>query len=539
MKKINILLTILIIICNSCGEEFLETSAYDSKVIGTFYKTPKDALEALAAAYDPIRWDYSNHIVLISEIASDNCFGAARYTDDDRLQVWDNFDGTLYPDPHSEPYEKNYTGIYRVNILLENLDNVDWGDEPNLRSRYESEAKFLRAYYYFDLVRLWGNISLVKEVIDVENLNIEQADPKDVYAFIAEDLKFAIENLSAIPYSSMPADEGGRVTKWAAEALMGRVFLYYTGYYKQTDLAGIVTKTDVQGYIDDVILNSEHDLVPNYAHLWKQAGDDFVGEDNIETVFAIKYTHLGLGDFDKHYGNNWQVMISPIDQIYGSYANGWGGASVNPALYHEWDPEDSIRRNATIIGWVEEGIDYDYSQIKEYTGYNWKKFVPLAIDGVHTTVDLGANYMIDNPDDKPEIRYSDVLLMGAELFLDSDPGKALGYFNRVRDRAYIDDQHREASLTFQTIMDERRWEFALEGLRYWDLLRQGLDVAKATIDWNSSSPYYNEVIYRYDGNVERIKDIDFRVETGGLFSIPLSEINLSEGVVLQNPGWDE
>ena len=89
------------------------------------------------------------------------------------------------------------------------------------------------------------------------------------------------------------------------------------------------------------------------------------------------------------------------------------------------------------------------------------------------------------------------------------------------------------------IMEERRWELALEGHRYWDLLRQGTRVAKAAIDWDSSDPYYNEVIFRYDGNTDRIRDINFRVETGGFFCIPLSEINLSEGVVQQNPGWDE
>jgi hypothetical protein len=535
MKKIYIFFTyFLLFFLISCGEDFLDTTSYTERVVGNFYQTPADAFEGLVAAYDPIRWGYFDHIILLSEIASDNCFGSAGVNDDDRLIVWDTFNGSLYASPHDAAWQRYYVGIYRVNILLENIGNVNWGAHPELEKRYTAEARFLRAYYYFDLVHLFGHIPLLKKVLSSDELNVPQADPKDVYEFIAQDLKYSIENLEPIPYQDIPIEvEGGRVTKWAAEALMCRAFLYYTGYYNKTDLAGVITIENAREYIDDLINNSGHDLVPNYANLWKQAGDNFVGEDNIETVFGIKYTYLGHDVAGlKNLGNSWQVMISPRDRGYGTYTGGWGACTVNPTLYYEW-PENDTRRDASIIAWSQEGINFIKTGVKEYSGFNWKKFVPLAVNGTNLTP--SQTYV--NPDDKPEIRFSDALLMGAELHLDDNPALAQTYLDRVRDRAFMDD-HR-VPVTKSAIMDERKWEFAFEGQRYWDLLRQGLDVAKDAIDFDETDTYFDSLWVNplYGGDEYLLNHISFRKETGGLFSIPETQISLSNKSLVQNPGW--
>lgn len=528
MKKIYLALIILITLCWSCGEEWLDVDPYGQKVVGNFYQTPEDALQALVAAYDVLQWSYYDHILQISEAASDNCFGGCGASDDQRYQVWDDFITYGFYNPHDECWAKYWTGIYRCNVLLQNIGNVeDWGSEPELENRYIAEARFLRAYYYFDLVRLWGNVPLLSTLLDVENLNVPPSPPAEVYTLISEDLVYAINNIEAIPYQQIPSIEYGRITKWAAEALLGRVYLYYTDYYGESDLAGVVTRNQVTDYIDDIINNSGYDLVNNYNNLWRQTLDGFVGEDNVETVFPIKYTYKALGDENLHDGNNWQVMIGPRNQTIETFANGWGACTVNPALYHAFEDGDT-RRDASILAWDELGLAFDQSDQREYTGYNWRKFVPVwdTVNNEHTTVALGGNYITDNPDDKPEIRFAEVLLIGAELHLADDMALAQQYFDKVRNRAFAGSAP-AITVSKQAILEERRFELAFEGHRYWDVLRQGMDIANDIIDWDESDEYFDEAPY----------PVNFRPETMGLFEVPRSQIDLSQGTLIQNPGW--
>jgi starch-binding outer membrane protein, SusD/RagB family len=140
--------------------------------------------------------------------------------------------------------------------------------------------------------------------------------------------------------------------------------------------------------------------------------------------------------------------------------------------------------------------------------------------------DVGGDFQIDNFYDYVVLRFSDVLLMAAELQLDGDIGKAQNYYNAVRDRAFRNATHRKPLTNDAAgkalIMEERRLELALEGVRYWDLLRQGLNVAKQAIDNSSTDAQFN---------------VSFRSETKGLLQIPQKQINLSNGTLKQNDGW--
>jgi hypothetical protein len=219
-------------------------------------------------------------------------------------------------------------------------------------------------------------------------------------------------------------------------------------------------------------------------------------------------------------------MIGPRAANYPPYGKGWGIYPVNPSLYNAYDTADS-RRDATIINWNEyEGTPYDTSDQRQYTGFGWKKYCPRANTTAATeTEDLGGNFMIDNFDDLLVIRYSDVLLMAAELHLGE--GIADTYLNMVRDRAFNHDgNHNKTGVTLIDIMDERRFEFALEGLRYHDLLRQGLDVAKAAIDANSVQSTQYPVSFPSD------KGFD------GFFKIPETQVDLSNGTIKQSDYWE-
>ena len=240
MKKI-ILAAITVVFFAACSKSFLDRSPVDEQTEVSFYKTPDQALQALVAVYNQLDiGDYDN-IHLVSEIASDDCFGAGG-TSDLTWKQWDRYQPVA--NLNLSMWQKYYTGIYRANVLLSKIDGVSWGSDTTLRTQYTAEARFLRAYFYFDLVRLFGNIPMTTKPLDPSGYNIPQNTPAEVYAQIASDLKYAADNLPATPYASISSANYGRVTKWAAESLIGRVFLYYTGYYSQNDLAGVITKAD-------------------------------------------------------------------------------------------------------------------------------------------------------------------------------------------------------------------------------------------------------------------------------------------------------
>jgi starch-binding outer membrane protein, SusD/RagB family len=529
MKNMKIFYALLLLIAVSCTEDFVTLQPNNQKVIDNFYKTPKDALEGLVATYAVLPWDGWGNIWLLSELASDNTFAGTGKSDDGKTQYWDRFQKSTDPNQNSDPWKKYTNGIYRANVVIENLDKVTWGDDEALRSQYEAEARFLRAYYHFDWVRMFGNVPVLDKTLTPSEAFKPQSDPQEVYALIASDLKFAIENLPAVPFGDISDEFFGRTTKWAAEAMMARVFLFYTGYYSQGDLAGVVTKDQVRGYIDDVINNSGHDLVQGagaFKRLFRASSftdGNYVGEDNIETVFAIKHTYKGLVNWSdpEGFGNRWQKFIGLRTQDIYPYAGGWGFCTVNKDLFEAYEPEDT-RRGASIIDIATEVPTFNTIDQRQYTGYAIKKFTPtLDANNKPTVVNLGGNDQLDGFDDLPVIRFSDVLLMGAELHLDGDAGKAQSYLDRVRDRAFENADHR-VTVSKNAILEERRLELAFEGHRYFDLLRQGVDVAKAVIDHDDEDNDF---------------DVTFRPETGGFFEIPNTQVSLSNGTLNQNAGY--
>ena len=530
MKNIKItILAFLLLTAGACKKSFLDTEDVTTATEQNFYKTTDDAFKALVGCYDGLQRVWTDGIALpvAAEVMADNTFGGTGNSDGFGYQMMDEFDKSRSPSDQNM-FNANwilyYKALYRCNMLLGKMDQVEWKGQETLRKTYESEARFLRAYLYFDLVRLWGNIPLIT-VPTTEN--VPQASPDDVYKLIAEDLEFAAQNLPATSYSSQAPATFGRVTKWAAEALIGRVFLYYTGYYNETDLAGVVTKAEATSYLEDVITNGGFGLVENFANLWPAASiDDYVGEDNKETLFAIKYTFTS--DYDGNAdGNHWLVMFGLREQTTPPYGNGWGGGTVNPKLWNAYTTTDS-RRAASIISIADEGIEFTMkNNQREYTGYYTKKYTPTSDENGNSEAvnNGGVNFMIGQFQDYVSIRYADVLLMAAEL----GAANAQTYFDDVRKRAY-GTNFSALPVTPDNIIKERRLEFALEGIRYWDLLRQGIDKAAAAIAENTTLQ---------NGGVNTPKTIAAAkiIETKGLQQIPYTQITLSSGVLKQNAGW--
>ena len=510
----------------SCTKDFLDAEPVTEVTDANFYQTPEDAYAALVGCYDGMQVAVGISGLsypLASMVLSDNFFGGTGNADGYGFQAVDEFDIGRSPadsNLYGPLWIAYYEAIYRTNVLISKLDQINWEEDPELRAVYESEARFIRAYLYFQMVKLWGNIPLVTEPTTE---NVPQADPTEVYQLIAEDLQYGAENLPAVDQN---AAEAGRVTKWAAKSMLARVYLYYTGYYGQPDLVGLVSQDEALAHLEDVITSSGHDLLPEYENLWPAASlEEFAGEDNEEIVFSVKFTFTSdyNGNTD---GNHWLVMLGMREFSHYPYGSGWG-VTVTPEIYNAYTESD-IRQEASIIAIEEEEIPFDKIESqREYTGYYSKKYTPMVnVEGESVAVDLGGtDFQIGQYQDFYVIRYSDVLLMAAEL---GSPN-AQSYFDRVRKRALGED-FVSIPLTPETLQRERRLEFALEGLRYWDLLRQGVSEAAEELAISTTV---------LSGGVEEAKIISpANIQaTEGLQQIPNNQITLSDGVLIQNPGW--
>ncbi|MDM8159334.1 RagB/SusD family nutrient uptake outer membrane protein [Labilibaculum sp. K2S] len=542
--KLYILIAGLIVtgVFSSCSDTFLDVESKTILSSTNFYKTQADAEMALVGCYDGYQVKSTAFsIYLLSGVASDECFGGGGANDGRGLQLVDRFDISQSPADNSiliDTWGKYYEAIFRCNSLLQKLPGLekwDSGDATTdsiVKNRIEGEARFLRAIEYFDMVRLFENIPLLS--VPTKEY-VPQANPYDTYKLIVSDLIFAAENIPADAYPrAESATNDGRVTRYAAKAMLARVYLFYTGYYGKDDLG--ITKQYVLEGLEDVISSNEFDLVTDFKTLWPAASyvpdednntldkSAYAGKGNVEVVFAQKFNSTTdyNGNTD---GNRWLVMMGMRNTNFSPYGKGWGACTVNPQYVNSF-PSGDTRRTASVIDIVGEGIEssFDINDQREYTGYTVKKYTPTALpDG---TSDTGGakDFQISQDQDYILIRYADVLLMAAEL----GSSNTLEYFNKVHTRAGLDEV---ASITQDDIMTERKFEFAFEGIRYWDLLRTGIDNAANVIAASAQTVKSANVPDQVTYDAAQIK------ATRGFMQIPNTEITLSNGTLTQNPGW--
>jgi hypothetical protein len=540
MKKI-ILLIIITLLVISCSEDFVDRLPTTSSVVENFYRTPEDATQALTSVYNMLLHDDWWCSMIYSEIASDNCAGGAGTGDGGGFTSIDR--GMQLPGPsvNQEAWTYYYGGIYRANVYLENEALIDWTGKEALRLQYQAEARFLRAYFHFYLTRMFGEIPALDHTITPDDIP-GRTPAEELYSLIMDDLIFCAENGLSANYGAMRPENWGRATKWAAEAMICRVYMFYSGYYNDPELNGF-TVQDARGYIDDLVAHSGHDLVPEFASLWRvptysELGGDtsierYAGEVNSEVLWSVRYNPSG-----NPYNFPFLRMIGPRTTNIQPYGQGWGAIPVLPALWETYDTSDT-RRKATILSWDDEGLVYNHvaNQQAQYSGYNTKKYMIAFVNG---RIEATPDWQRDGFEDYIVIRYADVLLMAAELHLvTGDEGTALNYVNKIRERAFGNNSHNYESVTLDDIYAERKLELACEGIRYWDILRScNGDFTKLVdiltyIDDTDGGDFSNSV------NLESL-DVDGNhfVLKKGLFPIPESELLLMGGVIEQNPDYE-
>jgi len=573
----NILYFALVALVFTGCENYLDTESYTKKNTGNYPKTADDAIQMVTGVYSTLNKPLAsvqNTYLYAAELASDDRFGGGGENDKD-MQVLDHL---LYTnlDRFKSFWSDRYSGISRANMAIANLDKVE---DEELKNQLMGETLFLRAFFYDELAELFGNIPLITEV--PQNVSEAEAYPKQtsadsVYAFIASDLEKAITIMPSKDWKETISGEG-HVTKWAAEALMARVFLFYTGFYEKDELPllkedgtiGTVTKDEVIVWLKDCIDNSGHSLVSDFRSLWpytnKVSKKDYVYANdapdwvmdgkNPEQVFAINCSHLA--DWSTTIGYSNQYMLHFGIRSHGGadqfknlfpFGQGWGAGPVSPKLWNEWktaEPND-MRREASILdGSQTPNYIYGGDKQMEETGFWQKKIIATTaaksynsdgtINEMYNSFTSSKEYYGDGETDDFQlahevnvnvIRFADVLLMHSEL-----TGTADG-LNKIRERAGLPD----VSYSETALRNERRWELAFEGTRWGDIRRWG--IAKEALTDQLGSDIYNR------GIATTMKDqgagYAARYEaTKGFMPIPSSEIDLSNGVLVQNPGWDE
>lgn len=554
----------LIGLTTSCAESFLDVESKTETNTENFYKTEGDAWRALIGCYDGWRQISSNPgvgIVVATSVLSDECYGGTGANDGYGYQAMDQFDLSLSPadqNLYEQDWKSYYAAVYRCNELCDHEEQINWVGESQNRGQYMGECRAIRALLYFDMVRMWGNIPLFLEAI---NENRTPTDPAEVYAAIVEDMKYAVANIPADAYidkedkesSGLNSKYNGRITKYAMEAMLARVYLYYTGYYGKelgyTNAEGVttgtLTKQEVLDGLEEIVKCGYYSLIPEFKNLWPAAslvpqGEDawdpelstYAGQANSEFMLQQKFTptqdYNGNND-----SNRWQVMFGMRQINFSPYGKGWGAATVCQTFANKYSSDDQ-RLEASIINLAEEDVitspDYDngYNDWREYTGLAIKKYSPIAFENGNNASkeDGSGDFQTTNSQDYVLMRYADVLLMIAEL--GGVPSmSAQQALDAVRKRAGLSS----IPVTFENVMNERALELAFEGIRYWDLLRQGVDKLADAI-CASAGPVKNGGV---DGTVSYKRENI--IEKNGLFQIPTNQIILSDYTLKQNPGW--
>ncbi|CAI8377470.1 MAG: SusD-like protein [Polaribacter sp. SA4-10] len=497
MKKINIKILSAIVLLTlgfSCSDDFVDVKS-QAENSEDYFNTEEDYLKALTGAYDLLQSSYIN--VMLGEIASDNTLaGGESATDVIGIQEVDDMTHTPVNAQLKDIWGWMFSGVNRSNYILEFKDKTDFeGKEEVL-----AQARFLRAYYYFELVKWFGDVPLVvdQRMLFGDQFNVDRTPKAQVYAQIEMDLISAAENL---PYTQA---EKGRITKGAAQALLGKAYLYQDKF----DEAAAV--------LDNLILNGPYDLVTDYNSMFETEG-----ENNIESIFEVQYSELEGASFaclQCSEGNvavgfsgirNYSATQGTEGDIFSS------GFSFNVPVQEVVDAFEAgdLRKDVAILdidAWAAQtGITFGTGN--EHTGFFNRKYIPRKRSDA-----AQGDRNLTNPNNYRAIRFADVLLMAAEAFNRSsaaNDAKAQGYLNRVRQRAFGDMMHNisaSGSTLTENIYQERRVELAGEGHRFFDLVRTG------------------KAAQEIDGFVAGKHEV---------FPIPVIEIQLTGNRWSQNPGY--
>lgn len=498
MKKLvysSLVICFLISFGISCTDNFLAEDPKGQLTQQNFYQSEQDAVAAVNGAYNQLYSIYERLMFLVGDLPADvekNGLGMPN-------QYLQNLEFMRYTPENvfvRRMWSRNYSGINRANTAIINISGMKEGIiDENLKNRLIGELRFLRALYYFNLVRYFGDVPLVTNAETVQEAMIARTPKDEVYNQIISDLEFAAQNL---PIQHNDANLG-RATKGAAKILMGKVYLRLEDWSNASStLAEVINNEAQYGY----------GLFEDYGDNWGQSTE--IGK---EAVFYVEFMSPPLNSNGAGGLQGPKYSVHEGQGIPCKSAASYEADIPTEELYNRFSDEDE-RKGVTFQTEFYCGEDVYPSSIPLFTKY-WDESVSVPVQSQH-------NFHI--------IRYADAVLMYAEaLFEQGNESEALNQINRIRERAFNDTDHNFSSLTREKIWEERLLELAQEGHRWFDLTRQGRFVERMKEHSRREEEIAGEPV-RVSLR-ENIKDYM------NLMPIPQREIDINDKLE-QNPGWN-
>jgi hypothetical protein len=511
MKRLIYVLSISVFFFLSCSKDFLELVPEGAVTSGSFYQTEAHFNQALVGAYQALRnVKGSTAAWVMGDFRSDNTH--YKYNPGNRgsffLESVDLFLNDQTNVLSESKYNECYVGIARTNIIIDRLEKVELGE--NVEKDIVAQAKFLRALFYFELVRYFGGVPLyLNEVVNSEGAYLQRSSVEEVYAVIESDAKDAIAQLP-LPTTN----QNGRATKSSARMLLADVYLTQKKYAE--------AEVELKAIIDSGV----HGLLPEYASAFNPAN-----KNSIESVFEVQYKQGSEGQASD-FVYNFIPLSSDISKIVGFPANHSSGGGFNTPtqdLINSYEENDE-RLEASIA--IAEGTgpvgNMVIESVKSPKGY----VTPAGkrSDAFIKKYLYPHSLQFNTDNNFPIYRYSDVLLTMAEVLNEQNkPSDALLYLNPVRQRAgLLPATELNQSALRDIIAHERRVEFAFENKRWFDLVRTGKAIEVMTEHGNEL-----KVIYAGEGYIPTAA---YTVTQNKLlFPIPLREVQI--GKLEQNPGY--
>ena len=455
MKSIKIfLLSIIAVLAVSC-QSFLDESLKGSYSSENYYTSASKAEMAVNAIYNSL---YDNKLWIFGDVASDDSVKGGDDGDQPQISEIDNLNPTDDNGTLGSFWQDTYETINRANNVIQNVDGMDI--DAALKARLIGEAKFLRAYSYFNLVNVFGQVPLkLKPQNESANIHIGLSSIGDIYSQIDRDLTEAADGLGNT--------RDGRANKAAAYALLAKSKLFQE---KWDDALSAIANFESVG--------AAYSLVPNYADLFKSGG-----ENSSEAIFSIRYFNNSTASR----GNNLNVWFSPFSEEMGYHFNQPNQSFVDCFDEQTVGGQDDPRLDASIgrngKPWF-NGTTFDASW-GNVTGYLVKKYDEDKVEGVAKSQSTVPQH---------RIRYAEVLLIKAEAMNESGTPGAAAVLDQVRDRAGLAPTSASTQAALRdAIRKERRRELGFEFHRFFDVMRYGKDYAVAALGaaaWPSDRYYF-------------------------------------------------
>ena len=588
MKKIILVSMACVFSLVACKkiDSLLDTTNYQAYDTSNFPKTEQDAEQVVTSIYNAMPMMYTsaeNVAIFRNSVASDDMFGGGS-TSNTGAQATDRL-MEKGSDESQSNLKRSYQGIFRANYALEVIPEMEDAlfSSVDYKNYLIGQAYFLRAWFYWELAEKFETFPLKKSTA-VEIL--PRASAEECFEAIAEDLKTAIQTMPAKYGYTTDAGMAGRATKYAAEAVLARVWLFYTGFYGKSDLFGI-SKSDIIGYLKDVRDNSKFGLEKDPREIWPYTneyssgiayGADFdtypnhenlhwVGNRSKETVwachFSLMHRSLGYNRIGEYYGL--RNSASAPNALTYPYGIGYTNGTVNSKMVEEWfhdsdyGPADkrlwgsvfAVDNAAERMPWLNEPGGYvelakhpgnDGKEVEKTMFHNKKYMVSVSYtDATKTGLTKNFFYSYNNAvDDHNQygmrndaifVRFADVLLMLDEL------EETVTGMNQLRARAGLAPY---SGYSIDRLRKERRYELCFEGTRFTDLRRWYRDQAGKVISDNQEGAFIEYLGNVVPGGWTNIKGngiVERYAKTRGFWMLSNAEIELSDGALEQTPGF--